>query len=287
MFCTRCGTANADNAQFCVKCGAAFPAAPGAAPGPAAPPATTPSGWPAPPVGASSYPASAQPYQGPVESSGKALGSLICGILFFFFPFAIVAIVLGHLALSDIRRAAGRLTGQGMAIAGLVLGYAGIAFIPIILIVAAIAIPNLLRARMAAYEASAVESLREINVANLQYETTYGNGFAASLEALGGEIGDEPSCDHALMIPRALTVGQKSGYIFTYTAVAGPSESSSAQSPTVAAKGCAAPGGAGYTVVADPLERGTTGQRSFYTDQTGTIRYDSNGEATADSTPVE
>ena len=52
--------------------------------------------------------------------------------------------------------------GDGMAIAGLVLGYIGFAAIPFILIIAAIAIPNLLRARMAANEASAVGSLRTI-----------------------------------------------------------------------------------------------------------------------------
>ena len=59
--------------------------------------------------------------------------------------------------------------GDGMAIAGLVLGYIGFAAIPFILIIAAIAIPNLLRARMAANEASAVGSLRTINVAALSY----------------------------------------------------------------------------------------------------------------------
>ena len=97
-------------------------------------------------------------YTGPTETSGKAIGSLICGLLFFFFPVAIVAIILGHISLSEIRRAGGRLTGRGLAIGGLVLGYAGVSFIPV-LIIAAIAIPNLLRAKMAANEASAIGSL--------------------------------------------------------------------------------------------------------------------------------
>src|SRR5437879_12596996 len=92
-----------------------------------------------------------------------AIASLICCILFFFLPSAIVAIIMGHLSLSDIRRSAGRLGGRGMAIAGLVLGYTGLAIIPV-LIIAAIAIPNLLRARMAANEASAVGSLRTIKI---------------------------------------------------------------------------------------------------------------------------
>src|SRR5713226_7615525 len=83
-------------------------------------------------------------------------------------PAAIVAVIMGHLSLSDIQKSAGRLGGKGMAIAGLVLGYLGLSFIPIV-IIAAIAIPNLLRAKMAANEASAVASLRTYNTALSRY----------------------------------------------------------------------------------------------------------------------
>ena len=59
---------------------------------------------------------------GAAETSGKAITSLICGLLFFV-PFAfIAAVVFGHIALSEIKRSAGRLKGEGLAIAGLVLG---------------------------------------------------------------------------------------------------------------------------------------------------------------------
>jgi Domain of unknown function (DUF4190) len=70
---------------------------------------------------------------------------------YFLFPLpcSIVAVILGHLSLSDIRRSAGRLAGRGVAIAGLVFGYVGLWFVPILLI-AAIAIPNVLRAKIAA-----------------------------------------------------------------------------------------------------------------------------------------
>ena len=61
----------------------------------------------------------------PARTSGKAIVSLICGLFFFFFPISIVAVVFGHLSLSEIRKSAGRLKGDGLAIAGLVLGYAG------------------------------------------------------------------------------------------------------------------------------------------------------------------
>jgi len=86
----------------------------------------------------------------PAETSGKAVFSLICGLLFFIPLLFVAAIVFGHLALSDIRKSAGRLKGTGLATAGLTLGYLWIPGIPIFLILAAIAIPNLLRARMAA-----------------------------------------------------------------------------------------------------------------------------------------
>lgn len=62
----------------------------------------------------------------PPERSGKAVASLVTGILsWLIIPFigAIIAIVTGHLALRDIRESGGTLVGRGMAIAGLVLGY--------------------------------------------------------------------------------------------------------------------------------------------------------------------
>src|SRR5580692_11836551 len=136
MFCSQCGTANADGAQFCSKCGAALSNAPA-------------STNPTPAVSAA-----VQAPVCPAQSSGKALASLVFGLFFFVFPAAVVAIVFGHLSLSEIRKSAGRLTGHGMAMAGLVLGYIGVAIIPFVLIVAAIAIPNLLRARIAANQAS-------------------------------------------------------------------------------------------------------------------------------------
>ena len=48
-------------------------------------------------------------------TSGKAIGSLISGIFFLFLPASIVAVILGHLSLSEIRKSAGRIKGQGIA----------------------------------------------------------------------------------------------------------------------------------------------------------------------------
>jgi type IV pilus assembly protein PilA len=199
------------------------------------------------------------------QTSGKAIASLICGILFFFLPSAIVAVVMGHLSLSDIRKSAGRLSGRGMAIAGLVLGYLGLAVIPI-LIIAAIAIPNLLRARMAANEASAVGSLRTINTACVTYATEY-KTFPSSLPSLSSS--SRPGANAAGLLDDVLVSGQKAGYLFKYEP--GPSQNGVINS---------------YEVTADPITPDASGTRHFFTDQTGIIRVRMGGQANGESPPI-
>jgi type IV pilus assembly protein PilA len=263
MFCAMCGADNPNDGHFCKKCGAMLQGQRAMPPG---------AGY-GPPVAA---------YTGPTETSGKAIGSLICGLLFFFFPVAIVAIILGHISLSEIGRAGGRLTGRGLAIGGLVLGYAGVSFIPV-LIIAAIAIPNLLRAKMAANEASAVGSLRRIDTAAFAYSANYSNGFPPGLEAMSGIRGAKASCDQAQLIDPILASGQKEGYAFSYVWTL--PKGAQAQTP-LPANGCTARGGDSFQVNADPITRGTTGQRSFFTDETGVIRFNMENSATADSPPI-
>jgi type IV pilus assembly protein PilA len=268
MFCPKCRMANPDSAQYCSKCGNSLPASPAAV-------ATTRHQDSA--AGGSRVPTSA-----------KATASLLCGIFAFLPPASIAAIILGHLSLSDIRKSAGRLGGRGAAIVGLVLGYAGIAAIPLILIIAAIAIPNLLRAKMVANEAAAVDSLRAINIAAVQYASTYQNGFPSNFEAFGNEEGSARNCNHAGLLDRRLGAGQRNGYIFNYSPRFPDGEPGPVVSPKAAAKGCTSGGASGYAVTADPIQRGSTAERSYYTDQTGIIRYSDNGEpATADSPPLE
>lgn len=264
MICSLCAAENPIDGRYCSKCGALLQGQPGLPPQ---------SGYDATP---------AAPYAGPKETSGKAIASLLCGLIFFFFPSSVVAIILGHLALSDIRHSAGRLTGRGMAIGGLVLGYAGVSLIPI-LIIAAIAIPNLLRSRIAADEASAVGSLRTIVTAAFRYQDSYSNGYPPGLSAMGGSA---PSCDHAALIASELASGQRNGYVFTY--VAFPAEYSPQTPPPQAiAAGCTVRGGTSFTISADPITRGTTGQRSFYSDQTGVLRFNVDGPASAASPIME
>src|ERR1700689_226948 len=136
--------------------------------------------------------------------------------------------------------------------------------VAIILIIAAIAIPNLLRSKMAANEASAVGSLRTLNTAAITYSTTYG-GYPAALSNMGPATSATSAT--ADLIDSVLSSGSKSGYSFTYAPGA-----SDANGNVLA-----------YSVTADPVNRGTTGQRGFYTDQSGVIRANPTGTATAAS----
>ncbi|MBZ5719479.1 MAG: prepilin-type N-terminal cleavage/methylation domain-containing protein [Acidobacteriia bacterium] len=87
--------------------------------------------------------------------------------------------------------------------------------VAVIMIIAAIAIPNLLRARIAANEASAANSIRKISTAEYSYSTAYPTvGYAAQLTDLGGALPCLPSQTSACMLDNVLSSGNKSGYQF-------------------------------------------------------------------------
>ena len=145
--------------------------------------------------------------------------------------------------------------------------------VAIILIIAAIAIPNLLRARMSANESSAVGSIRTINTSQVTYSTNYPNiGFAATLQVLGSG-GVNPcvaASTSACLIDDVLAAGthQKSGYAFALANTTG--------TPVVT-----------YDVTGDPITRGTTGQRSFFSDQSGVIRFNQTATAAVTDSPLQ
>jgi hypothetical protein len=206
MVCSQCGQAMSEGATFCSNCGR--------------PSLLTNVGLAGlPPQASAGVPA-------PVtaeKTSGMAIASLIFGILFLFFPLSLLAVVFGHVSLSQIKKSAGRLGGRGLAITGLVLGYLGIAMIPLILIIAAIAIPNLLRARMVANEASAAAAIRDIDTAQVTYQVTYDNiGYAPDLQSLGGAEPCTPSPATACLINNRLAVATtlpgRNGYIIRRSA---------------------------------------------------------------------
>src|SRR5579872_276966 len=90
--------------------------------------------------------------------------------------------------------------------------------VAIILVIAAIAIPNFLRSKIAANEASAAENVRTITTAAVVYNSTWGNGYPPTMGTMGG-VGTTSTCDGANLLDPLLTTAPylKSGYIFSYT----------------------------------------------------------------------
>jgi prepilin-type N-terminal cleavage/methylation domain-containing protein len=158
--------------------------------------------------------------------------------------------------------------------------------VAIILIIAAIAIPNLLRSRIAANQASAVGSLRTLNTAEVTYATTYNTGYSSTLGDLGpGAPGaNVPNATAAGLVDEVLsgmngsggttgstaTVSAKSGYTFTYFPAA---TDTSGKINT-------------YGITATPVSVGTTGTNFYYTDQSGVIRQNSTAVAGSADSPL-
>ena len=141
--------------------------------------------------------------------------------------------------------------------------------VAVILIIAAIAIPNFMRSKMRANEASAVSSLRSITTAEVIYSTSYNIGYSASLSALGGS-GSVVNQNSAGLIDSVLSAGSKSGYTLTYAATSSDSNGNILT----------------YTANADPVLPGTTGDTHFYVDQTSIIRSNPTTTAGLNDTPV-
>jgi type II secretory pathway pseudopilin PulG len=195
-----------------------------------------------------------RPVPGPeAQTDSKAIWSLVCGILSitcFWILTGIPAIILGHLSRSSIRNSMGRLKGEGMALAGLILGYISVLLIPVLLILAAIAIPGFLRARQTANEAAAVQNLRTITQAETGYREQRGPDYADVETLVSNGLLDESFRS---------TIA---GYNFTivadgtaYTATATPATS--------------ATGRYGYYVTTDSVVRYSTNEALAPTAQSG------------------
>jgi type IV pilus assembly protein PilA len=145
--------------------------------------------------------------------------------------------------------------------------------VAIILIIAAIAIPNLLRARIAANQATGVSNIRTITSAAIVYSSTYGNGLPPSLAVLGG-LG-AASCNGAILLDDTLTTPpyHKSGYAFDYQPQGAP-----IPNPPAA---CAMPGFYEFLTTSVPGVIGQTGQASYCSDEPGVIRLDTSGNKAA------
>lgn len=147
--------------------------------------------------------------------------------------------------------------------------------VAIILIIAAIAIPNLIRSKMAANEASAISSMRSIVTAQIAYNTAYPSvGYASSISVLGPPSGSaciasgDATSSNACLLDNVLQTGKKSGYTFAISNTNG--------SPVAV-----------YQVNGDPVNPGGSGQRHFYSDASGVIRYNGTTTASSADTPIQ
>jgi type IV pilus assembly protein PilA len=137
--------------------------------------------------------------------------------------------------------------------------------VTIILIIAAFTIPKLTKSTIPAHEASAIASIKAINEAEMIYSSSHPDaGFTPDMAMLGGtsQGGGEQTIDNAL------ASGRKSGYSFTYT----PGEKVNGAIRS-------------YTITAVPDQVGTSGQRRFFSDESGEIKYNADGVADI-SSPV-
>jgi type IV pilus assembly protein PilA len=148
--------------------------------------------------------------------------------------------------------------------------------VTIILVIAAVAIPNLLRSKMSANEASAIASLRTIVTSEIVYSQTYTVGFSVDLPSLadGGAAANcippaVPAAGSACLIDSTVASGTKSGYVFTYVPTAGGGGINSF-----------------YKLNADPVVAGGSGQRHFYTDGSDVLRVNNTAVASASDPPL-
>ncbi len=143
--------------------------------------------------------------------------------------------------------------------------------LPVILIIAAIAIPNLLRARIAANESSAAAGVRTITTAAIQYQAEYGH-YPQTLEQLSQPPGNAPPDEnHAGFIDATLAGRIKSGYVFTYAGV------DSHHDGKIDA----------FTINADPAQANRTGMKHFFSSEDGLVRMENDRPASAESPPLQ
>jgi competence protein ComGC len=212
------------------------------------------------PASASTPAAAAAPTSAPVKSETdlKAVLSLVLGLLSFVLSVfsGIPAVILGHLSRASIRKSGGRLKGEGMALGGLIMGYISVFLVPVLLMIVGLAIPNYFRASIVSNEASALKTLSIINNQAASYKFEH-NEYPPSLQELSNS-GVVP------LDSELASLGTKNGYRFTYDR---------------------SPGQKGYVLRADPLFL-NTGERHFYSDASGVIRYAKDHPAGSASEPL-
>jgi len=267
--CAKCGFVGWSDAETCKKCGESVSA-------PNVYATQSPAGNFSAPSAATAYPVA--PYQVSPYSNynmmpsgelknGLAIAALVLGLLNFLFTSifvvpVIVGIVISVKALNKIKNYPSEYGGKSMAIAGLATNIVSAVFLIPVLLVLAIAIPNLMASVRAANEGSAMQTLTNISSAEATYQSTVGNGNYGTLTDLRRQS----------LISAEVASGIKSGYQYKIDVQSGANGSP-----------------AGFTAVAVPTQYGSTGERSFFIDETGVLRgEDSHGlDANRSAPPVD
>jgi hypothetical protein len=289
MFCFKCGASMPDESKVCPQCAAPVQEAtpPSQVPQPTIPTPASTSAWlnvPAAPVQNTpqpQYQPQYQPYRGqyPQQTDGGAIASLVLGIASFVLCLniftGIPAIIVGHISRSKISRSGGRLKGDGIALAGLILGYCSL---PVILFFAAILVPNLQRTRITFNEARAIGTMNGINIAQASYQRAYpARGYAPDLATLGHA---DASCsaggnaDHACLLHGTIadsncTSGvwcKQENYRFTIVSNCHPSSSTADEGQSGGDAPCVE-----YVAVATPINP-NTGLHNFCVVSGGIVR---------------
>jgi Domain of unknown function (DUF4190) len=234
-FCLGCGNGMSEGERFCGICGRDSLA-------PSSRPAVDP----------------AVAFGLPPQTSAKAIFSLISGLLFIILPFSLAAIIFGHLSLSEIRNSGGRLTGKGLAIAGLGLGYLGVVAILGLIVWSGFYLRQrektvAEKVKVVDYANPVVSAVRSLNMAEIAYAQGHPEtGYTCSLSELKAAWG----------LNNDLAQGQQDGYIFEI-------------------KGCTAakPNGpiAKYQIVAYPAATNKTGTAAFCSNESDLIKVARNG----------
>jgi competence protein ComGC len=230
MPCPNCGHQLAATAAFCPNCGQAVP----------------------------SVPSNAATATENAEIDLKAVMSMVLGVLSIVLSVfvGIPAVILGHLSKASIRRSNGRLKGDGMALAGLILGYISLFLLPVIAGVVFVAVPNVFRTKIVTNETTTVSTLKSIYSLAENYKVE-NQEYPASLQELS-------STGLVALDNQLAATGVQSGYQFRYKPTSGQR---------------------GYVIHADPIFI-HTGQQHFFMDQTGVIRSAKDRIAGAGSEPI-
>ncbi|HSE48136.1 MAG TPA: DUF4190 domain-containing protein [Terriglobales bacterium] len=210
------------------------------------------------------------------QTSGKAVASMVMGLAnamfaFLFFPLAVLAVIFGHMARTEIRKSGGRLKGDGFAVTGLITGYGSLGLVVLIMAIAIVGAAGDSFGDLGGSgggETQALGALRTYLVATVTYDAQFARGYPPSLAAMGPGDGSE---NGAGLLDASMTSGEKYGYRYTYTPL------------DLNADGIYE----AFTLTADPAGFSSLSGRHFFVDESGIIRVETDHMATSDSPQLQ